>query len=85
MITGVNHITLSIKDAEESFAFYTDVLVAAQLGIHPETIRNWMRRPEFKAMLAFETKAALETLRNINSQTLLTQIQCTEKCEQFRA
>lgn len=26
MITGVNHITLSIKDVAESFAFYSDVL-----------------------------------------------------------
>jgi catechol 2,3-dioxygenase-like lactoylglutathione lyase family enzyme len=26
MITGINHITLSIKDVEESFAFYTQVL-----------------------------------------------------------
>jgi catechol 2,3-dioxygenase-like lactoylglutathione lyase family enzyme len=26
MITGINHITLSIKNVEESFAFYTQVL-----------------------------------------------------------
>jgi catechol 2,3-dioxygenase-like lactoylglutathione lyase family enzyme len=26
MITGVNHLTLSIKNTEESFAFYTQVL-----------------------------------------------------------
>jgi catechol 2,3-dioxygenase-like lactoylglutathione lyase family enzyme len=26
MITGINHITLSIKDVEESFGFYTQVL-----------------------------------------------------------
>ena len=26
MITGINHITLSVKDVEESFVFYTEVL-----------------------------------------------------------
>ena len=26
MITGVNHITLAVKDLEESFRFYTDIL-----------------------------------------------------------
>ncbi|OGV79795.1 MAG: glutathione transferase [Lentisphaerae bacterium RIFOXYB12_FULL_65_16] len=26
MITGINHITLSVRDIPESFAFYTDVL-----------------------------------------------------------
>ena len=26
MITGINHITLSVRDVEESFAFYTQVL-----------------------------------------------------------
>ena len=30
MITGVNHITLSVRDLEESFNFYTQVL-----GLHP--------------------------------------------------
>lgn len=26
MITGVNHITLSVRDVEQSFAFYSEVL-----------------------------------------------------------
>jgi catechol 2,3-dioxygenase-like lactoylglutathione lyase family enzyme len=36
MITGVNHITLSAKDVEESFAFYTQVL-----GFRP--VAKWSR------------------------------------------
>src|SRR5271170_6702135 len=56
--------------------------VAAQLKIHPETIRNWMKRPDFKAMLALETKNALEKLRNARGQALLTEIQRIEKCGQ---
>ena len=30
MITGVNHITLAVRDIGESFAFYTEIL-----GFHP--------------------------------------------------
>ncbi len=26
MVTGINHITLSVRNANESFSFYTDVL-----------------------------------------------------------
>ncbi len=36
MITGVNHITLSVKDIEESFGFYTRVL-----GFRP--VAKWPR------------------------------------------
>jgi catechol 2,3-dioxygenase-like lactoylglutathione lyase family enzyme len=35
MITGVNHITLSIRDVAESFTFYTDVLEFRPLARWP--------------------------------------------------
>jgi catechol 2,3-dioxygenase-like lactoylglutathione lyase family enzyme len=36
MITGVNHLTLSIRDVAESFAFYTDVLGFRSLARWPK-------------------------------------------------
>src|SRR5262245_45666154 len=49
MITGVNHITLSIQDVAESFAFYTDVL-----GLRP--VARW---PKGAYLLAGDMWVAL--------------------------
>jgi catechol 2,3-dioxygenase-like lactoylglutathione lyase family enzyme len=49
MITGINHITLSIRDAEESFIFYTEVL-----GFKP--VAKW---PKGAYLLAGELWVAL--------------------------
>ena len=49
MITGINHITLSIRDVGESFAFYTEVL-----GFKP--VARW---PKGAYLLAGELWEAL--------------------------
>jgi catechol 2,3-dioxygenase-like lactoylglutathione lyase family enzyme len=49
MISGVNHITLSIKNVEESFAFYTQVL-----GLRP--VARW---PKGAYLLAGDLWVAL--------------------------
>ncbi|MBI3725747.1 VOC family protein, partial [bacterium] len=42
MITGLNHVTLSVRDAAESFAFYRDVL-----GLEP--VARWPKGSYFRA------------------------------------
>jgi catechol 2,3-dioxygenase-like lactoylglutathione lyase family enzyme len=49
MITGVNHITLAVRDVEQSFAFYSEVL-----GFRPQA--KW---PDGAYLLAGETWVAL--------------------------
>ncbi len=41
MITGVNHITLSVRDLEQSLAFYVDVLGCAKVA---ETLKGYYLR-----------------------------------------
>ena len=36
MITGINHITLSVRDLEESFRFYTQVLDCRPVAKWPQ-------------------------------------------------
>src|SRR5262245_8427652 len=59
--------------------------VATQLNVHPETIRNWLKKHDFRAMLASEPKIALEKSRNSSSNTFMEQIAHVKKCEQNRA
>jgi len=49
MLTGINHITLAVKDTEESFRFYTQVL-----GMKP--VAKW---PKGAYLLAGDTWLAL--------------------------
>lgn len=60
MITGLNHVTLSVKDVEESFAFYTQVL-----GLRP--IAKW---PRGAYLLAGDTWIALVLDENVRESTL---------------
>jgi transposase len=59
--------------------------VATQLKVHPETIRNWLKKTDFRAMLASETRIVLEKQRNSSSQAFLDQIARLKKCAQNRA
>ena len=75
MITGVNHITLSVKDAEESFAFYTQVL-----GFRP--VAKW---PRGAYLLAGDMWIALVSDPHARESTLpeYTHIAFTVSSEDF--
>jgi catechol 2,3-dioxygenase-like lactoylglutathione lyase family enzyme len=60
MIAGVNHITLSVKDVEESFAFYTQVL-----GLRP--VARW---PAGAYLLAGDLWVALVLDQRLRSAPL---------------
>jgi catechol 2,3-dioxygenase-like lactoylglutathione lyase family enzyme len=60
MITGINHITLAVRDAEESFAFYTQVL-----GFHP--VAKW---PQGAYLLAGDVWIALVLDPHVREGTL---------------
>ncbi|MEO1148586.1 MAG: fosfomycin resistance glutathione transferase, partial [Cyanobacteria bacterium J06638_22] len=60
MITGINHITLSVKDLEASYAFYTEVL-----GCRP--VAKW---PKGAYMLAGEMWLALIMEPHVREQAL---------------
>lgn len=60
MIIGVNHITLSVKDVEESFAFYSQVL-----GFRP--VARW---PKGAYLLAGDMWIALVLDQNVRKATL---------------
>lgn len=60
MITGVNHITLSVRDAEESFAFYTQVL-----GFRP--VSRW---PTGAYLMAGDTWLALHLDDRVRADAL---------------
>ena len=60
MITGINHITLSVKDLEASYAFYTEVL-----GCSP--VAKW---PKGAYLLAGEMWLALIMEPHVREQAL---------------
>lgn len=60
MITGINHITLSIGDIERSFAFYTNVL-----GFRP--VAKW---PKGAYLLAGDIWVALVADQHVRQSTL---------------
>jgi catechol 2,3-dioxygenase-like lactoylglutathione lyase family enzyme len=60
LITGVNHITLAVRDIEESFAFYTETL-----GFHP--LARWLKGAY---LLAGDMWVALILDRNLRETTL---------------
>jgi hypothetical protein len=59
--------------------------VAALLNVHPETIRNWLKKGDFRAMLASETQIAREKLRNSNCQAFVDEIKRLKNSAQNRA
>jgi catechol 2,3-dioxygenase-like lactoylglutathione lyase family enzyme len=77
MITGVNHITLSVKDAAESFAFYTQVL-----GFHP--VAKW---PRGAYLLAGDMWLALVLDEHVRERALpeYTHIAFTVSSEDFES
>jgi catechol 2,3-dioxygenase-like lactoylglutathione lyase family enzyme len=77
MITGINHITLSIRDVEESFTFYTKVL-----GFRP--IAKW---PRGAYVLAGDTWLALHLDEQVRPGSLpeYTHIAFTVSKEDFES
>jgi len=77
MITGVNHITFSVKDLEESFIFYTQVL-----GFQP--IAKWSKGAY---LLAGDTWIALIVDRRVRETVLpeYTHIAFTVSMQNFEA
>jgi catechol 2,3-dioxygenase-like lactoylglutathione lyase family enzyme len=77
MITGINHITLSIKDVEQSFAFYTQVL-----GFRP--VARW---PQGAYLLAGDLWVALVLDERVRAAGLpeYTHIAFTVAPEDFAA
>ncbi len=75
MITGVNHITLSVRDVAESFAFYTQVL-----GFRP--VAKW---PKGAYLLAGDTWLALVLDEHVRESILpeYTHIAFTVSSEDF--
>ncbi len=60
MIQGINHITLSVRDVKESFAFYVQVL-----GFHP--VARW---PKGAYLLAGDTWIALVLDEHVRESAL---------------
>lgn len=77
MITGINHITLSVSDAQQSFVFYTEVL-----GFRP--IAKW---PKGSYLLAGDTWLALITDEKVRKEPLAeyTHIAFTVSASDFEA
>jgi len=77
MISGINHITLSVRDLEASFVFYKDVL-----GLRP--VAKWYRGAYFEAgqdwiCLTLDTETRTESLAEY------THIAFTVSSENFAA
>ncbi|MDH3676384.1 MAG: VOC family protein [Anaerolineae bacterium] len=77
MITGINHITLAVRDIDESFKFYTDVL-----GLKPV-----QKSPISAYLLAGDTWIALAKDRNARRDHLpeYTHIAFTVAQQDFEA
>ena len=60
MITGINHVTLSVRDLQESFAFYTDLL-----GFRPR-----LRWPDGAYLTAGSVWLVLTVDSNVRAQEL---------------
>ena len=66
-------------------AGHSQIDVAIELNVHPETIRNWLKKPDFQTMLASETRIALEKVRNSSSHAFLNEMERIKKREQNHA
>ena len=75
MVRGVNHITLSIRDVQESFAFYVQVL-----GFRP--VAKW---PKGAYLLAGDTWIALVLDQHVRQSALpeYTHVAFTVSSEEF--